>query len=103
VDAGGVSAAVTLDKKGSAKFGGAVVKLSIKSKKGIVEAQTAKYSVSLSKGAFAAALAASGLTNADAGGASVVVTFSLTFNGQVLQKVQGLSYTATHGKSGTAK
>src|SRR5205814_8190209 len=62
LDIGGVSKHFTLDAKGHAKTDDGTFKLSVKATKGVVAAQTSKFTVSLPKGAFAAALADEGLT-----------------------------------------
>jgi PKD repeat protein len=101
---GNVVKAFTLDAKGSSKVGGDALKISIKAQKGVVSAQTAKFSASLSKGNFAAQLADAGLTgDADVKAVPRTVPFTLEFNGATLQKVQTMSYTAKKGKAGMAK
>ncbi|HLX62175.1 MAG TPA: PKD domain-containing protein [Planctomycetota bacterium] len=104
VDVGGNDVGFVLNAKGQSKSGNDSLKISIKSKKGSVAAQTAKYSVKLSKGSFSGALADEGLTGtADLKNVSKTVVFSLIFNNTVLQKSQTLSYTAKKNKSGSAK
>lgn len=101
-DVGGVVKSLTLDDKSSAKKGGDSVKLSVKAKKGVVAKQTAKFSAVFTKGAFAAALAASGFTNADAKKVTKTCTFTLLLNNDVLQTLQDMVYSAKKGKSGSA-
>src|SRR5262249_27897955 len=106
IDVGGVAATFTLDKKGSSKTPVGTVKVSVKAKKGVVSAQTSKYAVTLSKGAFAAALADEGLVGtADIKkpAKSVQILTTVIFNNTILQKVQVLDYTAHKDKSGAAK
>jgi hypothetical protein len=103
-DVGGVAKVLTLTAKGSAKTANASVKLSIKTKKKVVLAQTAKYTVTFKNGAFATFLAASGLTNANVKTAIPVnVTYTFIFNTTIYQKIQTMHYTAKKGKSGAAK
>jgi PKD repeat protein len=102
-DVGGIPKVLTLTSKGSAVSGNDSVKLTIKSTKGVVSAQTSKYAVTFKNGAYAATLANAGLTNATASAASVHVTFTFIFNNTVLQDVRTMSYTAKMGKSGAAK
>ncbi len=96
---------VSSASKFSAKVGGDSIKLTIKATKGVIAHQTGKYSVSLSKGTFATALAPSGLT----GTADIKtpqprsVPYALFFNGQAFQKTVTMQYTAKKGASGKAK
>lgn len=100
-DVGTVAKVLTLNSKGSGANGSDSVKIGIKAKKGIVREQTAKYTVTFSKGNFAAALANSGLTNADANKkVSVLITF--IFNNSVFQTTKDLNYKAKAGKTGIA-
>jgi len=85
------------------KPGNDSIKITIKAKKGVVAAQTAAYKATFKNGSFAAALATSGLTNANAKAVPVKVAFTVIFNNVVFQKTQSMSYTATKGKSGEAK
>jgi uncharacterized repeat protein (TIGR01451 family) len=104
LDVGGVAKAFVLDAKGRAKAGSDSVKLSIKAKKGIVAAQTAKFSVSLSKGNFAPQLADEQLTGiADLKGVQRSVVFTFLFNNTVLKTTANLRYTSRKTKSGIAK
>ncbi len=100
---GGVTKVFVLSAKGTASSDSSSVKFAIKSTKGVVPAQTSKYSVKFASGTFAAALAASGLTNATAKAAPVNVPFILLINNTALQKTQHMSYTCTKGKTGAAK
>jgi len=59
--------------------------------------------VKLSKGTFATLLASTGMTNATVKNKKVTVPVSLVFNGGVFQKLQTETYTATAGKTGSAK
>ncbi len=102
-DTSGVAKVLTLTAKGSAKMGGDAVTIAIKTKKGAVAAQTAKYTVKFSSGSFAATLAAQDLTNRTVSKAPVMVTFTFIFNSIVYQKKLAMNYTAKSGKSGTAQ
>ena len=102
--AGGVAKTLTLTTKGSGVSGGDSVKVSFKSKKGVVLlTPAAKYSISFKKGTFASTLSGAGLTNNDAKAAPVMVPFTFIFNNVVYQKTQTMSYTAKMGKTGSAK
>jgi PKD repeat protein len=100
-DVGEVVKSFTL-ASGAAKTATSSVKFSIKATGGVVLLQTAKFTASF-KGAFAATLAADGLTNAAASNKPVTVLYTLIFNNTVLQKSQTLHYTAKAGKGGAAK
>ena len=99
VDVGGVAKALPLN----AKSGGDSVKIALKSKQGVVQAQTARYTIALSQGSFAATLAGAGLTNTSAKKVPLMVKFTFLFNTTVYQSTRALSYTARFGKSGSAK
>jgi PKD repeat protein len=105
VDVGDVLKKFPLDKKGAAKAVHDSFKLSLKVKKGVVQANpSAKFSVKLSKRAFALTLAAtSNLTNDDLKKVPRQVLFTLLLNDSVLQTQRSLLYTAKKGKSGMAK
>ena len=94
---------VTLDAKGKSPKGTSTFGLTVKAKKGVVAAQTAKYTVKLTKGSFASSFADEGLTNATAKKANVSVVVRVVFAGAIYEHTQTLSYTATKGKSGSAK
>ena len=101
---GGVIKTLVLTAKGGGVSGGDSVKVSFKSKKGVVLATpTAKYSVNFKKGNFAATLAATGLTNSNVKAVPVTVPFTFIFNNVVYQKTQTMYYTARKGKMGVAK
>ena len=101
---GGVAKTISLTSKGSGVSGTDSIKVTLKSKKSVVQANpAAKYSVNFKKGTFAATLIGAGLTNANAKDAPVMVPFTLIFNNIVYQKTQAMSYTATMGKTGMAK
>jgi hypothetical protein len=95
---GGAVKTVTLDVKGKSK----VFKLGIKSKTGVVAAQTAKYGVKLSKGDFAASLTDEGLTNTDATNKAANVAVHIVFGGSIYERIQAVTYKAKASKSGAA-
>jgi hypothetical protein len=102
-DISGVAKSFVLDGKGGSKKGGDTFKLSVKASKGVIGAQTAKFTV-LSKGSLAAALAPAGLVGtADVKAKPVTVVFTAIFNKTILQKNQSLLFTAKKGKTGMAK
>lgn len=91
-----------LTSKATSKDGGNSLVISIKSIKSAVAAQTANFSVAMSKGDFAAKLSDWGLTNADAPGTIVKVPFFVYFNGSLLGQTRSLKYSAKKGKTGSA-
>jgi hypothetical protein len=104
VDIGGVIESFTLDSRGGAKTARGAIKIGIKAKKGVVEAQTSKYSVKLKTGGFADALADEGLTGTanvlkESRSIGVIVLFNQTF----LQKSQPQIYSAKASKTGSSK
>lgn len=100
---GNVLKSFTLNNHGMAKNGGNSFKISIKARKSIVAAQISKFTVSLTKGIFAADLAGEGLTNTTVTGKSVTVPFSVYFGNTFLQQAQPMVYSAREGRSGSAK
>src|ERR1043165_9404689 len=101
---GGVTQNFTLDAKGKSPKADNTFSIQIKSKKGMVAAQSAKFTSKFSKGTFAPKLADEGLD----GSATVKkvprsVQVIVLFNQTLLQTTRTLSYTATKGKSGAAK
>jgi plastocyanin len=104
VDIGGVSALFTLDDKGLGKSGAGSFKLNVKSQQGLVFAQHAPFSISLSKGAFAQSLSAIGLDGLTTQ-TKVLKTVSLTllFNGARYDRIQIVTYTVRANRSGMAK
>lgn len=101
LDFGGVTKVFVLDSKGSAVVGSDSLKIPIKLKKGVVSAQTAKYTVTLKNGSFKAALAAVGLTNTTVSKAQKPVSVAMIFNSTAFQVSKTLAYTARTGKTGT--
>jgi PKD repeat protein len=102
VTIGNVLVTFPLSSKGSSKIVAGSFALKLKATKGVVGAQTSAYTVALANGKFAANLTDFGLTNAS-GSSSVNVQFGLYFNNAMLTNTRTMSYTATKGKSGTAK
>src|SRR6185295_16465280 len=86
---GGIIKAVTMDSKGRAPRGDTSFKIGIKAKKGVVAAQTSKYSVKLNHGDFAQTLSASGLANADMTNAVAHLTIDVMFAGSIFETSQG--------------
>jgi PKD repeat protein len=103
LDVGGVATLFVLDDKGNCKNSAGTFKLTFKSVKGLVAAQTAKFSAALNKGSFQTALANQGLTDATVSKAGRNVWVGVYFNLQIFAKVQTVSYTAKHLQSGSAK
>ena len=104
VDIGGVVTLFTLDKKGMAtpRVSGTTAKLSVKAKKGVVAAQTAKFTLSLTKGTLAQALADDGLVDQTLT-TTLTVPVTLIFDGQQLKKAVPQSYKAVHARNGSTK
>jgi hypothetical protein len=99
----GVVQVVTLDAKGHSPKGNNFFSISIKSTKGVVAAQTAKFTAKLSKGSFASLLTDAGLTNATVKNKPVTVPVWFIFNNTVYQKNVAQKYTATINKTGMTK
>jgi hypothetical protein len=97
-DVGGAIKGIKLDAKGRST----VFKLSVKSKNGIVPAQTAKYSVKLSKDDFAAELADDDFVNANVASAPVRIIVRVILGGIIYQHAVSAVYTAKEKKSGHA-
>jgi PKD repeat protein len=102
LDVGGVAKKFVLDGKGSSPKGNDLFAVAVKSGKGGTPLQVAKYSIKLSKGNFATALADDGLTNTTIS-KSVTIPVTVIFNGDILQKSLTQTYKATTGKSGATK
>jgi len=101
---GGVYKKLSLTNKGTGQNGDDSIKISLKSKSGIIQADPeAKFTVTFKKGTFAARVANTGLTSITAKKLPVSVPFTLIFNNLVYQKLQPMLYTSTVGKTGMAK
>lgn len=103
VDIGGVAKSFTLSSKGVGGDKTNSFKIGVKAKKGVVAAQTAKYSVSLKNGSFAAALADEGLLNKTDPGSSHPVLITVIFNKTIDQLTKTVTYKAKQDKSGSTK
>ena len=90
----GVVQVFTLDAKSKSTPKGLTIS---KPKSGI-----SKFSVSISKGTFAALLAPAGLTNTNATKAPLTVSFNLYFNNITFGSALAMTYTAKQGKAGSA-
>ena len=105
IDVGGVFKRFKLNAKGTARSGGDRFSVKIKSKKGVVASQQAKFSAVFARGSFAAALADEGLT----GDADVKtpkhasVTFAIVDGVAVSKAQRDFRYTAKRGKVGRAR
>ena len=89
-----------LDAHGKAKSGGAQASVAIKSKKGVVAAQSSKFSIKLSKFNLRADLALLGLTNANATKTPVTLAVQLVFADTLYSATVAEHYSAKQGKSG---
>jgi hypothetical protein len=109
LSAGDLVEVFALDGKGKAKKGGNAASVSIKSTKGKVAAQTAKYTIKLNKDNLAADLESSGLVNDNATNKTVTISVGVVLSqaersvGVVEEGMVTLHYTAKKGKSGSAK
>ncbi len=102
LDIGGVIRVLELDAKGKSPRGDSTMQLSVKSKKGVVAAQSAKFKMALKRGDFAADLGDEGFTTDVVKQAPLHVTVDILFNGALYQKIMPQSYSST-GKSGSSK
>jgi hypothetical protein len=102
---GGVFGKFVLNDKGASPRGAnSSFKMMIKKKKGIVDAQTSKFTAMFNKGSFATPLADEKLDgSATVKAASRSVDTIVLFNQTVYRAAQTLSYTARMGKTGSAK
>jgi PKD repeat protein len=109
LSAGDLVEVFTLSSKGKAKSGSNSASVSIKSTKGKVAAQTAKYAIKLNKDNLAADLLASGLVNDNATNKAVTISVGVVLSlanrseGIVEEGTVPLHYTARKGKTGAAK
>ncbi len=103
VDVSAVTVAFTLDAKGNTPRGSNMFKLQFRSAKGSTAAQTAKFTVKLTKGFFTRPLAAVGLTSLPIAKTNVAVVLTVIFNGAIYQTPKSLTYSNKSGKMGTAK
>ncbi len=102
-DIGGVTHGFTLNEKGIGTDGKNSFKIAIKASKGVVAAQTSKYSLKLANGSFATPLAAAGLANKSDKGSSHTLRLSAVFAATIFQADKTVMYKATAGKTGSAK
>ena len=93
----------TLDAKGSSKSGSDSFKITFKSKKGVVAAQTSTFTIKGSKGSYLTSLAGTGIANVNAKSLPVHVPILLNFNDLVYGKSQPQSFSAKAGKTGSSK
>ena len=103
IDVGGVARTFTLDAKGAGSASNGTCRLAVKSVRGAVPAQRAKFTMSLKNAALQAALAPLGLANADDAGKFVSIPVTVVFDGTTYESVAELVYAAKAGKSGSAK
>jgi PKD repeat protein len=104
IDMGGIVTVFPLDVKGRSKTASNAFKLSYKSKRGVVAAQTAKFQVKLSKGAFVSELIDEQLTAAqDQKNVTRTVIVNVYFNLTTYRAQRTLIYSSKSGKSGSAK
>ena len=97
---GSLAPVFILNARGQAKSGNDQATVSIKSKKGVVAAQNAKFTIKLSKDSLAAGLATFGLTNDPAKLKPVSFTGAVVFAGAVSSINLSEHYTSKPNKSG---
>lgn len=102
VNVGGVERIFVLDEKGKSVSNGAQVKLSVKSQKGVVAAQDAKFAFKLTKSSVATDLADEGLIDTTIDDLPVTVSSSIAIDGQASAVEKQLLYKAKQGKTGSA-
>ncbi len=104
MDVGGVAKKFKLTAKASVKTGNDSFKLTVKSKKGVIQATpAAKFTATFAKGKFADTLALSSkLDNADLSKQPRPIVVTLILNSTLLQKTADTHYTAKHNKTGNA-
>jgi hypothetical protein len=102
VNVGGVARTFVLDEKGKGVSEGAQVKLTVKSQKGVVAAQDAKFSFKLTKRSVAADLADEGLVDATIDDQLLIVGTDVTIDGQPSPQTVDVRYKAKAGKTGKA-
>jgi PKD repeat protein len=101
---GGIQDGLTLDKKGHSNAGTAEkFMVQVKSTKGVIAAQTAKFTLTLSRTTFSTQLADFGFVNATSANVPVTLPIQFIFNGAILETDKGLTYSAKAGKTGSAK
>jgi hypothetical protein len=103
VNFGGVEETFILNGRGQGKTACGKFGLRLKQKRGVVVAQQAKFQLQLKSGAFAQALSAAGLTNADKRKTAVTVPVAIIFGGTTYATDANLSYSAKADKIGLAK
>lgn len=103
IDIGGVIRTVKMDSKGRSPKGLTSFSIQIKSTKGVVREQNAKFGVKLSRGNFSDKLKDEGLTSSNASNEVKRVAVSLIFGDVVYVHTQPMSYSAKAGKTGSAK
>jgi len=90
----------TLDQQGKAKSGNDQVSVAIKSKKGVVAAQTSKFSFKLNKDSLQAQLAPFGLANQTISKAPVTISAQIVFANALNIASVSEHYSAKQGKTG---
>jgi PKD repeat protein len=103
VDIGGVVRNFTLDGKGSSPKGNDSLKIAIKSLKGVVPAQSPKFTIKFSKGNWQGTLLDEGLTNDNASSVPKTVPVVILFNNKVFKASVAQLYTAKKGSTGKTK
>jgi sugar lactone lactonase YvrE len=103
VDIGGVVRSFTLDGKGSSPKGNDSIKIGIKAIKGVVPAQSPKFTIKFSKGNWQGLLLDEGLTNDTAANVPKTVPVIILFNKKIYKASVAQLYTAKKGSTGKTK
>lgn len=103
VKIGDLSKTVYLDAKGSANDAFSAFSLKVKSKKGVVPAQMAKFKFSVKKTHIASLFESEGMTNENVSGRACTLDVMVQVNDQAAQSVVNLMYSGKANKSGSAK
>lgn len=103
VDIGGVVKSFTLDAKGSSPKATDTFKLSVKATKGVVAAQSSKFSVKYSKGTWQALFTDEGLANDTVSNVPKTVPVVILFNSKVFKADVAQLYSAKKDSTGKTK
>jgi len=103
VDIGGVVRNFTLDSKGSSGKGNDAIKIGIKAVKGVVPAQSPKFTIRFSKGNWQGLLSDEGLLNVSALSVPKTVPVVILFNKKIFKADVAQLYTAKKGSTGKTK
>lgn len=103
VDIGGVVKSFTLDSKGGSPKANDSIKIGIKAVKGVVPAQSPKFSIKYSKGTWQGLFLDEGLTNDNASNVPKVVPVAILFNNKLFKTDVAQLFTSKKDSSGKTK